>query len=127
MVTISLVTQRFFFKAKTSQLLDHFSQNSKHLQKSFISEIINEKVLNSYQLILSVTVLTLLRKRHAKFVKNGGKIIHFHAFKFSFTGKVHLQYRFLLFLMMKSIDLHPTISVLCLFISTASRRFEKQI
>jgi hypothetical protein len=71
-------------------------------------------------------VLILLRKRHAKFVKNGGKIIHFHAFKSSFMGKIHLKCSFLLFVMMKSIDLPPTISVSCLFISTAFLQIRKK-
>ena len=113
------------FNGKTSQLQDLFSQNSKHLQKSFIGEIINEIVLNSSHLILFLKVLILLRKRHAKFVKNGGKIIHFHVFKFSFTGKIHLKYSFLLFVVMKNIDLHSTISISCLFISTESMQIRK--
>jgi hypothetical protein len=93
--------------------------------KKFYSEIINEIVLNSYHLILFLKVLTLLRKRHAKFVKNGGKIKKFHAFRSSFTEQIHIKDSFLLFVMMKSIDLHPTISVSCLFISTASMQIRK--
>jgi hypothetical protein len=78
-----------------------------------------ENFLNSF-----LKVLTVLRKGHANFVKNGWQTIYFDAFKLSFTGKLHLKYSFLLFVTTKSIDLH---FYFMLFISTASMQIRETI